>query len=131
MKIQGLAIIFVIIILPITLIIGEYASAQIQTFKIEQQYDSRLITATDDALKAFQINTFNDATSDIADSKINSIEASVNAFYNSMELSFGLEGYSKEDLQMYVPAIVYTMYDGYYIYSQYTNIEEKNGNAEY
>lgn len=130
MKIQGLAIIFIIIILPISIIIGEYASTQIQIFKLEKQYDSRLITVTDDALKAFQINTFNDATSDIADSKIKSIEASVNAFYNSMELSFGLEGYSKEDLQMYVPAIVYTMYDGYYIYSPYTNITETNGNIQ-
>lgn len=134
MKIQGLAIIFVILILPITIIIGEYASVQIETFRLEQLYDSRLITATDDALKAFQINTFNDATSDIADSKINSIEASANAFYNSMESSFGLDGYSKEELQMYVPALVYTMYDGYYIYSPYTNVadlvETEGGNTE-
>ena len=122
MKIQGLAIIFVIIILPISLVLGEYINTQIDRFKLEQQYDSNLINATDDALKAFQINAFNDATSDMADSKIKSIEASVNTFYNSMESSFGLQGYSKEDLQKYVPALVYTMYDGYYIYSPYTNI---------
>ena len=130
MKIQGLAIIFVIIILPITIILGEYASAQIKIFRMEQMYDSRLITATHDALKAFQLNTFNDATSDIADSKLSSIEASANAFYNSMESSFGLEGYSKEDLQMYVPAIVYTMYDGYYIYSPYTNVADISQGSE-
>lgn len=124
MKIQGLAIIFVIIILPITIIIGEYAGTQIELLKKEQIYDSRLVTATHDSLKAFQINTFNDATSDIADSKIESIEASANAFYNSIETSFGLEGYSKEDLQMYVPALVYTMYDGYYIYSPYMNVAD-------
>lgn len=133
MKIQGLAIIFIIIVLPITIIIGEYASTQIEIFKLEQAYDSRLITATHDALKAFQINTFNDATSDMADSKISSIEASVNAFYNALESSFGLEGYSKENLQMYVPALVYTMYDGYYIYSPYKNIADisaENGLVE-
>ena len=124
MKLQGLAIIFILIILPITIIIGEYANTQIQIFRQENLYDSRLVTATHDALKAFQINTFNDATSDIADSKISSIEASANAFYNSMQSSFGLQGYSKEDLAMYVPALVYTMYDGYYIYSPYTNIAE-------
>ena len=124
MKIQGLAIIFIIIVVPITIIMSEYANTQIEIFRLEQEYDSRLITATHDALKAFQINTFNDAASDIADSKINSIEASANAFYNALEASFGLEGYSKEDLQMYVPAIVYTMYDGYYIYSPYTNIAD-------
>ena len=124
MKLQGLAIIFVIIILPITIIIGEYAGTQINLLKKEQLYDSRLVTATHDSLKAFQINTFNDATSDISDSKIESIEASANAFYNSIESSFGLEGYSKEDLKMYVPALVYTMYDGYYIYSPYMNVAE-------
>lgn len=122
MKLQGLAIIFIIIVLPITIIISEFAITQKNILTTERLYDSRLVTATYDGLKAFQINTFNDATSDIADSKINSIEASVNAFYNSMESSFGLEGYSKEELKMYVPALVYTMYDGYYIYSPYTNI---------
>lgn len=130
MKIQGLAIIFVIIILPIAIIIGEYASTQIELIQLEQLYDSRLITATYDALKAFQINTFNDASSDIADSKISSIEASANAFYNSMELSFGLQGYSKNELQSYVPALVYTMYDGYYIYSPYTNIAKTENGLE-
>lgn len=130
MKIQGLAIIFIIIILPISIILGEYANTQIEIFKLEQLYDSRLISATNDALTAFQINTFNDATSDIADSKISSIEASANAFYNSLELAFGLQGYSKEELQMYVPALVYTMYDGYYIYSPYTNIADiSSGNG--
>ena len=77
MKIQALAVIFIIIIIPLTIIIGEYASTQIEIFRLEQAYDSRLITATHDALKAFQINTFNDATSDIADSKINSIYYSI------------------------------------------------------
>ena len=124
MKIQGLAIIFIIIILPISIIIGEYARTQKEIFELEKLYDTRLITATDDALKAFQINTFNDVTSDIVDSKISSIEASTNAFYNSMEVGFKVQGYSKEDLQSYVPALVYTMYDGYYIYSPYTNIAD-------
>ena len=124
MKIQGLAIIFILIILPITLVIGEYANTQKDVIELELLYDSRLITATHDALKAFQINTFNDAASDIADSKISSIEASVNAFYNSMVSSFGMQGYSQETLQSHVPALVYTMYDGYYIYSPYTNVAD-------
>lgn len=127
MKIQGLAIIFIIIILPIAIILGEYANAQIEIFKLEQLYDSRLVSATNDALTAFQTNTFNDATSDMSDSKIISIEASVNAFYNSLELAFNLQGYSKDELKMYVPALVYTMYDGYYIYSPYTNIADISG----
>lgn len=130
MKIQSLAIIFILIILPITIVLSGYANAQTKTLQLETLYDSRLITATHDGLEAFQINTFNDAQSDIADSKISSIEASVNSFYNSIESSFRLQGYSKEDLKGYTPALVYTMYDGYYIYSPYTNIaniDETNG----
>lgn len=130
MKLETLAIIFVLIILPISLLISEYANTQMQVLKLEQLYDSRLITATEDALKAFQLNTFNDATSDIADSKISSIEASANAFYNAMESGFTLQGYSKEELQRYVPALVYTMYDGYYIYSPYTNITKTTGEID-
>lgn len=122
MKIQSLAIIFILIILPITIVLAEYTNAQTQTLELETLYHSRLITATYDALQAFQINTFNDTQSDIADSKISSIEASINSFYNSMESSFRLQGYSEEDLKSYTPALVYTMYDGYYIYSPYTNI---------
>lgn len=143
MKIEVLAVIFIIIIIPITIIIGEYASTQIEILKLEQAYDSRLITATHDALKVFQINTFNDETSNIVDRRINIIEASANAFYNALESGFGLEGYSKENLKMYVPALVYTMYDGYYIYSPYRNIADitegngqlkidlQNGNIDY
>jgi len=128
MKIQGLAIIFIIIILPITIIVGEFARTQIEIIRREQLYDSRLITATDDALKAFQINSFNDANSETKDRKRDLIEKSVNVFYNSMESSFGLQGYSREDLQMYVPALVFTMYDGYYIYAPYTDIVTDDGN---
>lgn len=127
MKLQALAIIFVLLILPISVVLGEYSAMQRQIFEIEQLYDSTLITATDDALKAFQINTFNDTTTGITDRKMNSIEASANAFFNSMESGFELDGYSKEELHSYVPALVYTMYDGYYIYSPYQNITETNG----
>lgn len=130
MKVQSLGIIFIIIVLPITILLGEYANAQILTFEMQQQYDSRLITATYDALKAFQINTFNDTGSDIVDTKLTSIEASANAFYNSMESAFDMEGYGKEDMHNYTPALVYTMYDGYYIYSPYNNIADTKDKDE-
>lgn len=29
---------------------------------------------------------------------------------------------SKEELQVFVPALVYTLYDGYYIYTKYDNM---------
>lgn len=41
-------------------------------------------------------------------------------------------GYTKEILQNYVPALVYTMYDGYYIYTPFTNtISDEDEGATY
>lgn len=37
-----------------------------------------------------------------------------------------MPGYTKDILASYVPALVYTMYDGYYIYSPYTNTLSKD-----
>ena len=90
MTLQGLAILFVILILPLSIIIGEYASFQIETFRLERLYDSRLITATHDALKTYQINTFNDELSDIVNNKLETIEASATTFYNSLKSGFAM-----------------------------------------
>lgn len=121
MKIQSLAIIFIIIILPISLIFASYTKSRVETIGLQSQYDSKLNDATHDALKAYQINSFSSDTSDYTNSKIRDIKASVNTFFNSMSTNFNTLGYTKDTLQNYVPALVYTMYDGYYIYSPYKN----------
>lgn len=121
MKIQSLAIIFIIIILPISLILASYTKTRVETISLQSQYDSKLNDATHDALKAYQLNSFSSDTSDYTNSKIRDIKGSVNTFFNSMSTNFATLGYTKETLQNYVPAIVYTMYDGYYIYSPYKN----------
>ena len=40
---------------------------------------------------------------------------------------------SEDDLNSYIPALVYTLYDGFYIYSPYTNVnhryKDENGKA--
>ena len=121
MKIQSLAIIFVIIIMPIAILVSEYVQGQKSTLSNQISYDSKLISATYDAVKAFQINTVNSTTSDIAGSKIRDIEAASNAFFDSISNGFGLKGNKTDAIKMYVPALVFTLYDGYYIYSPYTN----------
>lgn len=121
MSLDKLAIIFFIIILPIALVLNAYTEGQIDTLNMQISYDNKLKSATYDAVKAFQSNTLNSSTSDLANSKIRDIEASVNAFFNSMSTNFNVAGYNTNTLQEYVPALVYTMYDGYYIYSPYTN----------
>lgn len=130
MKIQDLAIIFVIIILPISLVLSAYAQYQIQTLNTQTLYDTQLTAATYDAIKAYQINAENSTTSELSNSKIRDIEASVATFRNSIISSFRLNGYTEDDLNNYIPALVYTMYDGFYIYSPYQNTEE-DGNTEY
>ena len=77
MKIQELAIVFVIIILPISLLLSEYTQFQINTLNTQTLYDARLTSATYDAIKAFQLNTTNSTTSDIANSKLRDLSASV------------------------------------------------------
>lgn len=130
MKLQGLAVIAIIIILPMTIILSSYSQSQIKTLQLQTQYDSKLQNATYDAIKAFQLNMSNSSTSDLANSKMRDIKASVNTFYNSLASHFNMVGYGKDVLQNYVPAIVYTLYDGYYIYSAYDNTLD-NGESIY
>lgn len=121
MKIQGLAVIAIIILLPMTMILNNYSTNQIKTLQLQISYDSKLQSATYDAIKAFQLNMSNSTTSDLANSKMRDIKASIKTFYNSLSNHFQMAGYGEEVLRDYVPAIVYTLYDGYYIYSAYDN----------
>ena len=121
MKIQYLAIIFVIIMLPVSIVVSSYIQAQIDTISLQTEYDNKLITATYDAIRSFQLNTINNKYSTVSDSKIRDIEASISTFYNSLGTELGSSGYDAETLREFIPAIVYTMYDGYYIYGEYYN----------
>ncbi len=121
MKLEDLGVIFIIIILPISLILGFYIDSQINTLNIQTEYDRKLQKSTADAITAFQLNTANSSTYDIINSKLRDINASANFFYTSLADNFNLPGYGEEQLKEYVPALVYIMYDGYYIYSPFIN----------
>lgn len=106
--------------------------SQVKTLSLQISYDAKLNNATYDALKAFQLNTINNDISDLSNSKLRDIEASANTFFNSIASNFNMAGYNQEVLTDYVPALVYTMYDGYYIYSPYHNtLDSKNANKVY
>ena len=77
MKIQGLAVIAIIILLPMTMILNNYSTNQIKTLQLQISYDSKLQSATYDAIKAFQLNMSNSTTSDLANSKMRDIKASI------------------------------------------------------
>lgn len=131
MKLQSLAIMFIVLILPISIVLSSYTQTRVQTLNLQAEYDSKLNDATYDALKAYQINSLTSSSGDFTNSKIRDIKASVNTFFNSMSVNFYTAGYSKTTLQNYVPAIVYTMYDGYYIYSPYKNTWDNETVAKY
>lgn len=130
MKLQGWIIIFAIIIIPIILVMSTYIQLQISYVNTASSYDTYLDNATYDAIKAFQINELNSNTQNIAQEKIRDVEASINTFYNSLASNFGQSGYSQDELASYVPALVYTLYDGYYIYTKYNNVVQDDGTTE-
>lgn len=119
MKLQNLIIIFIIIIIPIVLVFSYYIGLESKTIAKQTEYDEKLIEATKEALEAFEINTaeLNSKYSTLANSKRRDITSSINTFTTSLANKLGIGGTSKENILNYVPAIVYVMYDGYYIYT--------------
>lgn len=117
MNLQTMTIIFVIIFLPIILISTYYIQREVDTINMQASYDTKLIGATTDAVSAFEINTSNEDLSAVSDSLRSIIEASNNVFTTTLASNMGLSGASKSRILPYIPAIVYVLYDGYYIYS--------------
>lgn len=126
MKIQNLAVIFVIIILPISIVLSTYTGKLINVVKAQADYDKLLMNSTYDAIRAYQMNTLNDNYDQVANAKVRDINASINSFFNSLAAGMSLGGYTKRELIDYVPAMLYTLYDGYYVYSAYDNVAGVN-----
>jgi len=122
MKIQYLAVIFLIIIMPIVMVLSQYIDYHIDAVNLKHTYNTKLLEATYDSIKAYQLNTVNNAISDISAAKIEDLEAAVKTFFNSLSTNFNYSGYNSGIMNDYVPAVVFSMYDGYYIYSPYRNV---------
>ena len=121
MGLDRLGILFIVIILPIALILNAYTNAQVDTLDMQLEYDSKLNACTADAVRTYQNNSLNEDASNLGDVRIGNINAAINVFFTSLSSNLNMSGYSRQFLQEYVPAIVFTMYDGYYVYSKYTN----------
>ena len=116
MKYQNFAIIFVIIVLPLSMVLSYYIQNQTDTLVLQTTYQTKLKDSTYDAISAYQINSLN--TQRTTGESIKSyVLASVNTFFTTLATNFGMSSASKSRLQNYVPAILFTTYDGYYIYS--------------
>jgi len=103
------------------IVLSGYVNKRIETEEIQMEYDTKLKNATYDAIKAYQINTVNSIFGSMSSDKVSDIESAVNTFYNSLSSNFGYSGYKASVMKEYVPAIVFTLYDGYYIYSPFKN----------
>ena len=121
MKLQYLTVIFILIIMPIIIVYSTYLDTQTSIINQEANYDSGLYTATYDSIKAFQMNSINTSlyTPKI---RVDLATASVNTFFNSLSTALGYQGNNADTMKEYVPAVVLTMYDGYYIYSPFINV---------
>ena len=117
MKVQSLAVIFAIIILPVIIILSYYIHGEIDTIATQTAYDTKLIDATHDAMAAFELNTANENFDSVSDALRSIIEASTNTFFNTLATNLGMSNANKSSIQSYIPAMLYTLYDGYYIYS--------------
>lgn len=124
MKIQNMAIILVIILLPITLVLTAYTKTQIDTISVQTMYATRLRDATYDAVTAFQLNTTQNLYSTVSDSMRRDISAAIQTFMGNMAKNLGMSGATENAIKPYIPAIVFTLYDGYYIYSPLYNYND-------
>lgn len=117
MNLQTLSIILIIIILPITLILSAYTKVQIDTIALQTMYKTKLKDATYDAVVAFQLNTVHNTYSTVSDSMRRDISAAIQTFISNLATNLGMSGTDAKNIKPYIPAIVFTLYDGYYIYS--------------
>lgn len=132
MKLQSMGIVFVLICLPLILVLAYYIGLQIDTIKLQTKYDAQLLDATYDAMFAFEMNTANEDLSTVSDSLRTIIEASNNVFMTTLATSLGMSNASKSYLEPRIPAILYTLYDGYYIYAPTYSpsvVTDSSGNA--
>lgn len=128
MKIQHLAVIFVIIIMPISIVISTYVNNLIDVANKEAKFNSILLNSTYDAVRAYQINTMNNDFASIHTSRERDLNASISSFFNSLATGIASSAYTKTELNGYVPAVLFTLYDGFYVYGpheNYVKIREK------
>ncbi len=129
MKLQHFAIIFLIIILPFSIICRNTMNNYSLMLKDQVRLNNVIDAATQDALDMlvelndeFQMLYFDqrfDITQELA-------EESIKSFFKTMAISFNMpyiEGSTQSYFSMYIPAIVVIAYDGFFIYS----VNETNG----
>ena len=135
MKIQHYAIIFIIIILPFSIICKNKVDKKIDVLIEQTRINNALDTATSDAVDT--LIELNDEFYALSDGKTIDVtptiaKEGIKSFFNTLAVNYTLpftadEKYAENYFSPYIPAIVVVAYDGFYIYS----IEENGGTYEY
>ena len=116
MKLPNLAIIFIIIVLPLSVVLSTYMQLQIDVLNAKENYSTKLLDATYDGILSFELNTL--SIENIEGASVKSyVSDAVSTFFTTMSINMGESGATRTNIQSYVPAILFTTYDGYYIYS--------------
>lgn len=129
MKLQHLSVIFIIIIMPIVMVMSIYTNNLVKVANTKADYDKILMNSTYDAVRAYQLNTLNNSFSSVSESRLRDVRASSNTFFSSLASGLSQSGLTKNELNDYIPAILFTLYDGYYIYTPYKNIASTKNNS--
>ena len=119
MKLQNLTIIFIIIILPVVAVMTIYINYEIKTIEKQKVYNSGIISATHDAIYAFEKDTQNNDLSKNPEQKRGILKSCVNVFENSFSNTCKLDFYGNDVIEKYIPAMMFGMYDGFYLYAPY------------
>ena len=83
MKLNQLSVIFIIIILPMSLILSTYIGNLVDVSNQLSQYNALILNATYDAVKALEMNDLNDEYNLQTISLERNISGSVNSFFDS------------------------------------------------
>ena len=121
MKLQGMTIVYVLIVLPIFFVVSIVISTQIQIINARMNYDKKVLGAAQDAIKSFELNTANEEFSKVSD-----------VFKDSLGTKLGMSNVSKQYIDTFFPLGVFTLYDGYYISSptkEPLTLNNSKGNA--
>lgn len=126
MKIQNFAIIFLVIAIPIILLLAYYLHLQQETLRMQIDYNAKLSEATKEGIETYEINSVELET---LNTERENVEATINSFITSLSNKLNIYGTAREYIENYLPAIVFTAYDGYYTYAPNQILEDIKTNT--
>lgn len=124
MKIQHYAIIFIIIILPFSIICKTKMNNKVDALNDETRINNAIDTATLDATE--RLIELNNEYYNLSEGQVIKVtpavaQNAIDVFFESLSVNFNLpfvEGdFNKDYFSPYIPAIIVVAYDGFYIYS--------------